>query len=131
MYTINFYVVTSMLWSAAFGIGTQVLVAHRAGARDFVRANTTLNRALLIGTVGSLLFCALLTIWRRSLLGALTSDRQIQQLAAPLFPIGFLVEPGRAANIIAGGALRSTGIVCPQVLRWLSQPIVECLDSWS
>ena len=44
-------------------------------------------------------------------------------MAAPLFALGVLVEMGRAVNIVAGGALRSTGdagyaaIVAP-LLMW-------------
>jgi Na+-driven multidrug efflux pump len=45
----------------------------------------------------------------RPLLATLTSDPKILELAAPLFLLGVLVEPCRAVNIVAGGALRSSG----------------------
>jgi Na+-driven multidrug efflux pump len=108
-YVMNFVLVTTMLWSVAFGIGTQVMIAHRVGARDFVDANLQLRRGLALAVAGNLLLSGLLALFHRPLLALLTSDAKVQELAAPLFWLGLLVEPCRAVNIVAGGALRSSG----------------------
>jgi putative MATE family efflux protein len=108
-YVFNFYMVSTILWSIAFGIGTQVMIGHAVGAGDFESANREMRRGLAFGLVGNLLLSGLLVLVHRPLLATLTSDPHVVALASPLFLIGFLVEAGRAVNIITGGALRSSG----------------------
>jgi putative MATE family efflux protein len=108
-YVINFVTVTTILWGAAFGIGTQVLIAHRVGAQNFADANAQMSKGLKITILGNLTIAVLLALFHRPLLSTLTSDPKILELAAPLFLLGILVEPCRAVNIVAGGALRSSG----------------------
>jgi putative MATE family efflux protein len=108
-YVVNFIMVSSILWGAAFGIATQVVIAHRIGAEDFAGANREMRRGLGYGIVGNLVITALLACFHRPLLSTLTSNQEILALASPLFLIGLLVEPSRAVNIVAGGALRSSG----------------------
>ena len=50
-----------------------------------------------------------LFVFRRELLSVLTHDERVIEMASPLFLVAFLVEAGRAANIVVGGALRSSG----------------------
>jgi putative MATE family efflux protein len=108
-YVFNFVLVSSILWSVAFGIATQVIVARRVGAEDFEGARREMRRSLRFGILGNLSIAALLAIFHRPLLATLTSDPNILALASPLFVLGLLVEPARAVNIVAGGALRSSG----------------------
>jgi len=108
-YMVNFITVSTILWGAAFGIGTQVLIAHRVGAQNFAEANQQMNRGLKITILGNLAISGLLALFHRPLLATLTHDPKILELAAPLFVLGLLVEPSRAVNIVAGGALRSSG----------------------
>lgn len=108
-YVFNFIMVTTILWSVAFGIATQVVVAHRVGAEDFEGAKREMSRSLRFGVIGNFAIAALLALCHRPLLSTLTSDPQIFALAAPLFALGVFVEPSRAVNIVAGGALRSSG----------------------
>jgi putative MATE family efflux protein len=108
-YTVNFVIVTTILWSAALGIGTQIMVAHRVGAERFAEANRELHRALTFGISGNFVIALLLALVHRPLLGTLTSDPEIFRIAEPLFWLGLFVEPCRAVNIVAGGALRSSG----------------------
>jgi putative MATE family efflux protein len=108
-YVFNFVLVSSILWSVAFGIATQVIVARRVGAEDFEGARREMRRSLRFGILGNLSIAALLAIFHRPLLATLTSDPTILALASPLFVLGLLVEPARSVNIVAGGALRSSG----------------------
>jgi putative MATE family efflux protein len=108
-YVLSFVTVTSILLSIAFGIGTQIAIAHRVGAGKLEEANTELHRALFFAVTGSGAIAVVLALFHRPLLRLLTEDAAIIAAAAPLFAIGILVEMGRAVNIVAGGALRSSG----------------------
>lgn len=109
VYVFNLVLVSTALWGLAFGIATQVLVAHRVGARRFEAAEAQLRHSLMVGMVGNFVLSALLAAFHRPILSIVTSDPQVHALASPLFFLGILVEPARAANIIVGGALRSSG----------------------
>lgn len=108
-YVFNLLVVTTMLWSLAFGIATQILVAHRVGAQRFDAAHAELTRALAFTLGGNLLITLGLWLFHPALIGVFTDNPAILRLAAPLFAIAVVVELGRAVNIVAGGALRSSG----------------------
>ncbi|HEY3255507.1 MAG TPA: MATE family efflux transporter [Polyangiaceae bacterium] len=108
-YVSSFISISTILWSIALGIGTQIAISHRIGAGKFEEANRELHRALVLAIGGNLLIAILLALFHRQLLGFLTQDAQILRLAAPLFGIAIIGEMGRAVNIVAGGALRSSG----------------------
>jgi len=108
-YVSSFISISTILWSIALGIGTQIAISHRIGAGRFEDANRVLHRALLLAIGGNFLIALFLTVFQRSLLGYLTQDAEILRLAAPLFGIAIVGEMGRAVNIVAGGALRSSG----------------------
>jgi Na+-driven multidrug efflux pump len=109
VYVFNLILLTTILWGVAFGVANQILVAHHIGAQRFEEANAQLGRSLRIGIVGNLALSGLLALLHRPILSLLTEDASIHTQAEPLFLIGLLVEPARAANIIVGGALRSSG----------------------
>jgi Na+-driven multidrug efflux pump len=108
-YVLSFVMISSVLWSVALGIGTQISISHRVGAGRLDEANEHFHRALLLAIAGNGLVALALALFYRPLLGLLTHDPEIIRIAAPLFALGVLVEMGRAVNIVAGGALRSTG----------------------
>jgi Na+-driven multidrug efflux pump len=101
--------VSSVLWSFALGVGTQIAISHRLGAGKPEEADAQLMRSLTYAVIGNGVCALALAILYRPLLGMLTSDEEILSLAAPLFAVGVLVEMGRAVNIVAGGALKSAG----------------------
>lgn len=124
VYAMNFFLLTTVLWSVALGIGTQISIAHRVGASLHDDAHSVLKRALTMAIAGNLGLCALLALGHPWLLGFLTTDPAVIAAAHPVFWIAPLVEAGRAANIVAGGALRSTGdsrftAVLGSSLMWL------------
>jgi Na+-driven multidrug efflux pump len=109
VYVFNFFMVTTILWAVAFGIATQITVAHRVGGARYDEANRALEHALRCAVLGNVVLCAVLAVVHPWLLGQLTSDPAVLALAAPIFLVAPLVEAGRAANIVAGGALRACG----------------------
>jgi putative MATE family efflux protein len=108
-YVISFITISTILWSIALGIATQILVAHRVGAGKFEEANHELHRALKLAVGGNLAIALGLAAFHRPLLGLLTQDPEVLRRAAPLFGIAVIGEMGRAVNIVCGGALRSSG----------------------
>ena len=108
-YVTSFITISTVLWSISLGIGTQILVSHRVGAGKFDEANRELHRALGFAVAGNLTIAVFLAVFHRSLLGLLSHDPEVLAKAAPLFGIAIVVETGRAVNIVAGGALRSSG----------------------
>lgn len=109
VYAFNFFMVSTILWAVAFGIGTQISVAHRVGAGLYEDANQVLERALRTTIIGNVVLCGVLSVVHPYLLGQLTRDPLVLEAARPIFLIAPLVEAGRAANIVAGGALRACG----------------------
>jgi putative MATE family efflux protein len=123
-YVLSFVMITSVLWSFALGVGTQIAIAHRIGAGKLDEAHAVLHRALSLAVAGSGGIALLLALFHAPLLGLFTSDAEIIRLAAPLFALGVAAEMGRAVNIVAGGALRSSGdamyvAVVGSALMWL------------
>jgi Na+-driven multidrug efflux pump len=108
-YVLSFVTISSVLWSIALGIGTQILISHRVGAGRLDDADQQFHRALLYAIAGNGGIALVLAVFHRPLLGLLTHDPEILRIAAPLFAVGVFVEMGRAVNIVCGGALRSTG----------------------
>ncbi len=108
-YVMSFITISTVLWSLALGIGTQIAIAHRVGAGKLEEANQQFHRALLYAIAGNGAIALLLALFYQPLLRVLTDDAEIARMAAPLFALGVVVEMGRAVNIVAGGALRSTG----------------------
>jgi Na+-driven multidrug efflux pump len=108
-YVVSFITISTVLWSIALGIGTQILVAHRIGAGKFDEANREFHRALVLAVAGNFIIALGLALFHRPLLGLLTHDPEVLRKAAPLFGIATVAEMGRAVNIVAGGALRSSG----------------------
>ncbi len=108
-YVTSFVLVSSVLWSFALGVGTQIAISHRVGAGKLEEADAQLTRSLTYAVIGNGVCALTLAVLHRPLLSLLTTDAEILRLAAPLFTIGVLVEMGRAVNIVAGGALKSAG----------------------
>lgn len=108
-YVFSIVMITTVLWSFALGVGTQIAIAHRVGANRLDEANAVLHRALGLAIAGNGGIALLLALFHAPVLSWFTSDSEIIRLAAPLFALGVVGEMGRAINIVAGGALRSSG----------------------
>jgi putative MATE family efflux protein len=108
-YVISFINISTVLWSLAIGVGAQIAVTHRVGAGRLEEANDAFHRALLYAVAGNGALALALAFFHQPLLRLLTDDPEILRVAGPLFAVGVAVEMGRAVNIVAGGALRSTG----------------------
>lgn len=109
VYVMNFFMVTTILWAVAIGMGAQIAIAHRVGAALHDAANGVYRQAMRLAICGNVAWCAVLALIHPWVLGQLTSDTVIIAAARPIFLVAFFVEAGRAANIVGGGALRACG----------------------
>jgi putative MATE family efflux protein len=108
VYTFNLCVL-GVLWSLAIGMGTQILLAHRIGAGLFESAQKQLRESVRLATLGGVAIVAVLNVFHGPLMSLFTRDPEVFELTRPLFQLGLLLELGRAANVVVGGALRSSG----------------------
>jgi putative MATE family efflux protein len=108
VYTFNLCIL-GVLWSLSIGMGTQILLAHRIGAGMFQEAQQQLRQSLRWAALGGVAIIAVLNLLHEPLMGLFTQDPEVVALSKPLFQLGLLLELGRAANVVVGGALRSSG----------------------
>lgn len=109
VYVMNFFMVTTILWSVAIGMGMQIAIAHRVGAARYDDANAVFHQALRIALFGNIAWCGVLALVHPWVLRSLTDNPNVLAAAAPIFFVAPFVEAGRAANIVGGGALRACG----------------------
>lgn len=99
-----------MLFSAAIGMGTELLVAHYTGAMKLDLANRQLIRSVKIGEVVTILLTFSMPLGTGALLvSCFTDNPEVLALATPLFMITVFQEPGRILNVIIINSLRATG----------------------
>jgi Na+-driven multidrug efflux pump len=108
VYTFNLCIL-GVLWSVALGVGTQILLAHRIGAGQIEAAQRQLRQSVRFAVLGGVGIVAFLNLVRVPLLSLFTRDPAVLELTRPLLQLALLLELGRAANVVVGGALRSSG----------------------
>jgi putative MATE family efflux protein len=107
-YTLNI-ILFAVVLVFSIGLATQVKIAHQVGARLFDEADRQLRRSLRLGLLLGFSGMVLINLGARHILGLFTSDPEILRLGQILFLMGFVLEPSRTSNIVAGGSLRGSG----------------------
>jgi putative MATE family efflux protein len=99
------------LFTVAIAQGTQILVARYIGAKQYDKALQrgikTLKISVLVSTVVSLTVALI----GEPILTVFTNDPAIIAIALPVLWAIVFIEPGRAANIVIMGSLKSVGDV--------------------
>lgn len=108
VYTFNLCIL-GVLWSVAIGVGTQIILAHRIGAGQFESAQLQLKQSVRMAALGGLGIVLVLNLFHGPLIRLFTQDSEVITLTRSLFALGLFLELGRAANVVVGGALRSSG----------------------
>ncbi|MBB3114611.1 putative MATE family efflux protein [Paenibacillus phyllosphaerae] len=103
------YLIT--LFSLAIAQGTQILVARLIGAQDRDGAYRVGFRSLAFGIGISLIMAGFYNLIGGMLLGLFTDNQEVIALGRKLLLLAFLLEPGRAFNLILISALRAAGDV--------------------
>ncbi|WP_027084605.1 MATE family efflux transporter [Cohnella panacarvi] len=103
------YLIT--LFSLAIAQGTQILVARLIGAQDNQGAYRIGFRSLAYGVGISLVIAGFYNLIGGYMLELLSGNEEVVELGRKLLLLSFLLEPGRAFNLILISALRAAGDV--------------------
>jgi putative MATE family efflux protein len=98
-----------MLFSLAVGQGTQILVGHMVGARDFDGAYKQLLKSLKMSFIITMGIAMVVVLFRHPLMSIFTDDQTIILEGGKLLLLSFILEPGRTFNLVIINSLRATG----------------------
>lgn len=98
-----------MLISLAIGQGTQIIIGHKVGAKDFQGAYHQLLKSLKWSILITMGIAILVAIFRESLIGIFTDDKTIITEGSKLLLLCLLLEPGRTFNLVVISSLRAAG----------------------
>ncbi len=99
------------LFSVAISQGTQIMIGHMIGARQYEDAYARCLKSLKIAIIISLCMAGIVSIAAEPLLGIFTSNEEIISSAKVLIYLTLLLEPGRSFNLVVINALRAAGDV--------------------
>lgn len=99
------------LFSSSIAQGTQILVARMIGAKKYDEAYARGLRSLFISFGLAILVSGVINLVGRYLLDLLTDDPEVLKMGSQLLLLAFLLEPGRALNLVLNSSLRSVGDV--------------------
>jgi putative MATE family efflux protein len=99
------------LFSVAISQGTQILIGHLVGAREYENAYERCLKSLKIAIIISLSMAGIFSLFADSLLRIFTDNDQIIELGKTLIYLTIILEPGRSFNLVVINSLRATGDV--------------------
>nr|WP_235714634.1 MATE family efflux transporter [Neobacillus dielmonensis] len=110
VYVLNINMLCFLI-TVAIAQGTQLLVARYIGAKQYDRALRRGLRTFKIAIAASTTTALIIALIGSPLLETFTSDPRIIAVGLPVLWAIVFVEPGRAANIVFMGSLKSAGDV--------------------
>ncbi|TMU88116.1 MATE family efflux transporter [Bacillus sp. BHET2] len=99
------------LFSVAISQGTQIIIGHMIGAKEFDNAYQRCLKSLKIAIVISLMMAGVFSLFAEPLFRIFTSNEEIISLGKTLIYLTIILEPGRSFNLVVINALRATGDV--------------------
>ncbi|PFA66435.1 MATE family efflux transporter [Bacillus sp. AFS015802] len=99
------------LFSVAISQGTQILIGHMIGAREFDSAYERCLKSLKIAIIISLIMAGIFSVAAEPLLRIFTSNEEIISLGKTLIYLTIILEPGRSFNLVVINSLRAAGDV--------------------
>ncbi|MGF3102189.1 MATE family efflux transporter [Rossellomorea sp. DUT-2] len=99
------------LFSVAISQGTQIIIGHMIGAKQFDSAYERCLKSLKIAIFISLIMAGIFSIAAEPLLRIFTNNEEIISLGKTLIYLTIILEPGRSFNLVIINALRATGDV--------------------
>ncbi len=110
VYTLNIIFLITIV-TIAISQGTQIIIARMIGARDpdsaYRRGLNSLGLSMLISVV----LAGIFNLVGGYILDLFTDDADVIALGRKLLLLAFLLEPGRACNLVVISALRAVGDV--------------------
>ena len=110
VYTFNIIFLIT-LFTSAIAQGTQILVARFIGAKEYDQAYQRGIRSLVISVGITILVAGFYNLVGVYILDIFTDDPEVIRMGRILLLLAFLLEPGRAFNMILNGSLRASGDV--------------------
>jgi putative MATE family efflux protein len=99
--------------SVGLGSGSQILVAHLVGNREFDKASSRMHQSLVWSAVSAFLVAAVVALCGTQLLSLYTQNapnaQEILALGSALLWCDVILQPFKAANIVLTNALRASG----------------------
>lgn len=99
------------LFSLAISQGTQIMIGHMIGAREFASAYHRCIKSLKLAIAISLGAAVVFTFFSDSLLGIFTDNQDIIKVGSTLILLTIILEPGRSFNLVVISSLRAAGDV--------------------
>ncbi|WP_019240447.1 MULTISPECIES: MATE family efflux transporter [Bacillus] len=99
------------LFAIALAQGTQILIGHQIGARQYNEAYSRCLKSLRLSILISFLCALVFAIFSKPLLSIFTDNPSILLIGSLLMWMTIILEPGRAFNIVIINSLRATGDV--------------------
>lgn len=99
----------AVIFSVGLGSGSQILVGHLVGSKEFGKADQRMHQSLLWSCLSAFLIAVCVALGGEYLLRLYTSDPIILGLAGACLWADVALQPFKAANIVITNALRAAG----------------------
>ncbi|KAF0818061.1 MULTISPECIES: MATE family efflux transporter [unclassified Cytobacillus] len=99
------------LFSVAISQGTQILIGHMVGGKDYEAAYKRCMKSLRLAILISFGTAVLFSLFSEKLMGIFTSNPDIIKVGSVLILLTILLEPGRSFNLVVINSLRAAGDV--------------------
>jgi len=99
----------AVVLSVGLGSGSQILVAHLVGNKEFDKANKRMHQSLVWSSSSAFVVAVLVALTGQHLLSFYTTNPEILHLGGLLLWCDVVLQPFKAANIVITNALRASG----------------------
>ncbi|WP_210364620.1 MATE family efflux transporter [Bacillus sp. REN3] len=99
------------LFSIAISQGTQILIGHMVGAKEFEKAYHRCMKSLKLAIIISIAAAGIVSMFAKDLMGIFTDNGNIIELGSTLILLTIILEPGRSFNLVIISSLRAAGDV--------------------
>ncbi len=95
--------------SVGLGSGSQILVAHLVGNKEFDKANKRMHQSLVWSSASAFAVAVAVALTGQHLLAFYTDNPEILRLGGMLLWCDVVLQPFKASNIVITNALRASG----------------------
>lgn len=103
------FAMCAVVLSVGLGSGSQILVAHLVGNKEFGKANKRMHQSLIWSSSSAFIVAIIVALTGQYLLRFYTDDPKILLLGSTLLWCDVALQPFKAANIVITNALRASG----------------------
>jgi len=103
------FAMCAVVLSVGLGSGSQILVAHLVGNKEFDKANKRMHQSLIWSSASAFIVAVAVALTGQYLISFYTDDPKILHLGGLLLWCDVVLQPFKAANIVITNALRASG----------------------